>query len=74
MHGDKWFRPIRPGEPLREGDTFITPAELRSLLNTRRYEGERMRLKYAIRLAAAEIERLKSEIKAISDRAAELAK
>jgi hypothetical protein len=51
--------------------SIITPDELYSLLNGRRYEGERIDDKRAIRRAAEEIKRLRSELQAISEHAAD---
>ena len=48
---------------------IITPEELDSLLDRRRYEGERMHHKNAIRRARHEIRRLRLALQEISDRA-----
>ncbi len=52
---------------------ITTSEELRALLNRRRYPGERITDKRAIRSAAEEIDRLRSALQEISDRAATLA-
>ena len=56
-------------ELFRTTKPIITRDELRELLNGRRFDGERMADKRAIRLAAEEIERLRSALQAIAERA-----
>lgn len=49
--------------------SIISPKELRALLNRRRYVGERIHDKRAIRFTADEIERLSSVLQMIEERA-----